>query len=167
MWHENTLSRPVHPHDCVLAQVICSVLIWAGETCTWVLRTDDELWTERLYSCLRTRFVHLLPQSVDLKNNSLPACFGQVKIFLYQIIFIPILLRIIQRYQTTKEDNCRESRKHGPCGIFCGNKADTIQWKSPGPFPWCLSTIIILSMFDPFPVSWTRTPETLQMYSLS
>ena len=28
-------------------------------------------------------------------------------------------------------------------------------------------TIIILFMFDPFPVSWTRTPETLQIYSLS
>ena len=36
---------------------------------------------------------------------------------------------------------------------------------SPGPFPCCLLTGIILSMFDPFPVSYTKLPETLEIYS--
>ena len=33
--------------------------------------------------------------------------------------------------------------------------------------PCLFLTVIFLSMFDPFPVSWTRPPETLVIYSLS
>ena len=37
--------------------------------------------------------------------------------------------------------------------------------KSPGSFPCCLLTAIFLFMFDPFPVSYTKLPETLEIYS--
>ncbi|KAF4023681.1 hypothetical protein G4228_015284 [Cervus hanglu yarkandensis] len=40
-----------------------------------------------------------------------------------------------------------------PCAVGCGTMAETILQKSPGPFPCCLLTVIIFSMFDPFPVS--------------
>ena len=45
------------------------------------------------------------------------------------------------------------NKKQSPCAVGCGIMAETILQKSPGPFPCCLLTVIIFSMFDPFPVS--------------
>ena len=59
------------------------------------------------------------------------------------------------------------NKKQSPCAVGCGIMAETILQKSPGPFPCCLLTVIFLSMFDPFPVSWTRPLETLEIYFLS
>ena len=65
-----------------------------GKHVPWVLGIDEELWMERVCSWNMARFVHFLPQSVDLKKFLyLPTYFSQVKIFLYQIMFIPVLLK--------------------------------------------------------------------------
>ena len=79
---------------------------------------------------------------------------------------ILLLLKLIERCETMEESNFRESKKHSPCVVGCGTKADTILLKYPGPFP-CPFLTYFLSIFDPFPVSWSRPPETLEIYSLS
>ena len=112
--------------------------------------------SERLYSRVLNRFVHFPPQCVNLEKNSLPTCCGQIIIFLHQIMFIPVLLRIIKRCWATEEGNWRERKKHSPCRVACGSKVDKIYWKFPGAFSCYLLMSIMLSMLDPFAVSWTR-----------
>ena len=56
-------------HMLIPGEVIWSFLIWTGETRTLVLRTDEELWKERLYSCVMTWFVHFLTQCVKGKKT--------------------------------------------------------------------------------------------------
>ena len=79
---------------CILGKSSAGSSSEQGKHVPWVLRIDEESWIERLYSHVTTRFVHFSPQSVDLKKFLyVPTCFGQVKILLYQIMFIPILLK--------------------------------------------------------------------------
>ena len=110
-----------------------------------------------------TRFIHFAPQCVNLKKNSLPSCCGQVKLFLYQIIFIPVLLKVVKRCQAMEEGNGRESKETQP--LYDQDWYNIM--KSPGSFPCCLLTAIFLFMFDPFPVSWSWPPETLEVYSFT
>ena len=154
------LSWPGHPQACVLRQVICSFLIWTVETCTWVPRTDDELWIERLYSWPD---FSIFSHNVFSENNSLPTCFGWVKLFLYQIMFIPVLFTVIKRCGTTEQ----------------GKQETQLLWGSlweqdwynitevSRPFPLLSFDCYYLIHVWSFPVSCTRPPETLEIYSLS
>ena len=99
-----------------------------------------------------TRFVHFPPWCVNLKTLSLPTCFGQLNLFLYQIMIISLLWKLIERCGATEESNCRESKKHSPCVVGCGTKPETILLKSPGSFPcpfWLSFSCpyLILSLF--------------------
>ena len=99
-----------------------------------------------------TRFVHFPPWCVNLKTLSLPTCFGQLNLFLYQIMIISLLWKLIERCGATEESNCRESKKHSPCVVGCGTKPETILLKSPGSFPcpfWLSFScpFLILSLF--------------------
>lgn len=145
-------------HACVLGKVIFSFLMWAGETCymsssnrgrVMNRKTIHMSWLDMCYSV----------------RSSLPNCSGPAKIFLYQIIFTPVLLQEIKRRWIMEEGNGRgpsNSTYEGECGMKAENTAEV-----SGPFPCCLLTVIIFSMFDPFPVSWSRPPETLEIYSVS
>ena len=81
-------------------------------------------------------------------------------------MFIPILLRVIKRSEPGGEQ-LQGKQETQPFGVAYGSKADTILGKSPGPFPCCLLTGIILCICVPFLVSWTMSSETLEIYSLS
>ena len=78
--------------------------------------------------------------------------WGEVssEVFLYQIMIIPLLLKLIRKCGAMEESNCREMKKHSSCVVGCGTKADIILLNCPGPFPCPLLTGIFLTMFDLF-----------------
>ena len=137
-----------------------------GENFPWVIWTDDESWIETVYSYVTARLVHFPPRCVNLKKISLPSCFGQVKVFLYQIMTFPVLLKLIERCWTIEESNCWKSKKQPLCGRLWDQGWYNIT-KVSGLFPCPFLTLIFLSMVDPLPVSWTRPPETLDIFSFS
>ena len=137
-----------------------------GENVPWVIWTDDESWIETVYSYVTARLVHFPPRCVNLKKISLPSCFGQVKVFLYQIMTFPVLLKLIERCWTIEESNCWKSKKQPLCGRLWDQGWYNIT-KVSGLFPCPFLTLIFLSMVDPFSVSWTRPPETLDIFSFS
>ena len=129
-------------------QVISSFLIWTGETRTLVLRTDEELWKERLYSCVMTWFVHFLTQCVKGKKTFSTYLLWPSKNISHWKRFIPILLRVMKRCRATEEGSFRESKIHSPVWLACGTKAGTILANSPGFFLCPLLTIVLLSIFE-------------------
>ena len=148
-------------------EVIWSFLIWTGETRTLVLRTDEELWKERLYSCVMTWFVYFPTQFVNLKKSfSTYFLWPSKNISLSNNVYSHVI-KGNEKIRATRGAVARESKKHSPCGVAWGSKADTILGKSPGPFPCCLLTGIILCICVPFLVSWTISSESLEIYSLS
>jgi len=54
--------------------------------------------------------------------------------------------------------------KHSPCVAGSWDEADIILAKSPGLFPCPLLTIILLSIFEPCPSSWSKTPENCGIF---
>ena len=58
-----------------------------------------------------------------------------------------------------EQSSFRERKKHSYVWLACGTKADTILAKSPRTLPCPFLTINLLSIFDPCPGSWSKTPD--------
>ena len=80
------------------------------------------------------RFVHFPSECFNLKKDCLPSYFGQAKVFLHQIMFIPVFLRVIKKCRTTEEGNCKESKKQPLWGSLWGQGWYNIM-KVSRPFP--------------------------------
>ena len=91
--------------------------------------------------------------------------WGEVssEVFLYQIMIIPLLLKLIRKCGAMEESNCREIKK---TQLLCGRLWDQ-GWhnitKLSRPFP--LSSFDCYFLNHVWSVSWTRTSETLEIYS--
>ena len=84
---------------------------------------------------------------MNLKKNFSTGLLYQVKIFLYQIMIILLLLKLIKRCGTMEKSNCRESKKHSPFVVGCGRKIETTLWKSPSPFPYFFFFLLFIYLF--------------------
>ena len=102
-------------HMLIPGEVIWSFLIWQGKHVTLVLRTDEEFWKKRLYSCVMTWFVHFPTQCVELKKKFSTYLLWPSKNISLSNNVILVLLRVIKDLNH-EGSSSRESKKHSPLG---------------------------------------------------
>ena len=153
-------------HMLIPGLAISSILIWTGETCY--------ISSQNRCRVMKGKTLFVCHDLICPFANTM--CWAEKEILYLLAVakknislsndVIPVVLRVIKD-PSHEESSCRESKKHSPCGVSCGSKADTILGKSPGPFPCCPLTGIILCICVPLLVSRTMSSETLEIYSLS
>ena len=159
---KTTVSCP-HPAThmpCVLVQVIYSFLICTADACY--------MGSLSISPVINIKFIHI--------SWSISVIFHQDK-FIWKNFPTYVLgagknicmsnndySSIKKLSEWPEQSSCRESKKHSYVWLACGTKADTILAKSPRPLPCPFLTINLLSIFDPCPGSWSKTPDNFGVF---
>ena len=157
---------PATHMPCVLGKIICSFLIWTADTCYMGSLNILPVINIKSLFTFHGQFCSFFHQDMFIWKDISTYCFGVRKNIYVSNNDYPstVIINHKDLAGITEQSNCRESMKHSLWVAGSWDKADIMLAKSPGLFPWWLLTIILLSIFEPCPGSWSKTPENCGIF---